>query len=121
MREAANEQALQVKIQEVEAMATMTANPEQTQNPDPPRWFTNMLKYLLRTPLHCIFSKSIMLLVFRGRKTGKVYSTPVSYLREGDMVTAFTDGPWQRNLLGGAPITLYLRGKAVEGFAEIID
>lgn len=98
--------------------AAMTA---QTRSSDPPRWFTNLLKFLLRTPLHVIFSKSIMLLQFRGRKTGKVYSTPVSYLREGDVVTAFTDSPWQRNLLGGAPVTVYLKGKAVKGVAKVID
>jgi hypothetical protein len=93
----------------------------QIQSSDPPQWFTNLLKYVLRSPLHGIFSKSIMLLVFRGRKTGRIYSTPVSYLREGDVVTAFTDSPWQRNLRGGAPITAYLKGRAVEGFAEVID
>jgi hypothetical protein len=110
-------------------MANMTARPPakiaaetaQTKNADPPRWFTNLLRWLLRTPLHGIFSKSIMLLEFRGRKTGKLYCTPVSYLREGDVVTAFTDSPWQRNLCGGAPVTLYLKGKPVKGFAEVID
>ena len=101
--------------------ARTTRNAEHTASADPPRWFTNMLKYVLRTPLHGIFSKSIMLLVFRGRKTGKLYSTPVSYLREGGVVTAFTDSPWQRNLLGGAPVTLYLKGKAVKGFAQVIN
>jgi hypothetical protein len=99
------------------SMATITA----TKSSDPPQWFTNVLKYVLRTPLHGIFSKSIMLLECRGRKTGRVYRIPVSYLREGDVVTAFTDSPWQRNLLGGAPVTVYLKGKAVEGFAEVID
>jgi len=93
----------------------------QTHRSDPPRWFTNLLKYLLRTPSHFIFSKSMMLLEFRGRKSGKLYSTPVSYMREGDVVTAFTDSPWQRNLLGGAPVTVYLKGKAVEGYCEVID
>jgi hypothetical protein len=94
---------------------------EQTHISDPPRWFTGLLKYLLRTPLHGVFSKSIMLLEFRGHKTGRVYCTPVSYLREGDVVIAFTDSPWQRNLLGGAPVTMYLKGKPVEGLAEVID
>lgn len=101
--------------------ATRAAKPAQAQSSDPPRWFTNLLKYVLRTPLHGIFSKSIMLLVFRGRKTGRVYKTPVSYVREGNVVTAFTDSPWQRNLLGGAPVTVYLKGKAVKGFAKVID
>jgi len=98
-----------------------TAERAQGQSSDPPRWFTTLLKYLLRTPLHGIFSKSIMLLEFRGRKSGRVYSTPVSYLREGNVVTAFTDSPWQRNLLGGAPVTLYLKGKAVKGKAKVIN
>lgn len=103
-------------------MAPRTAvKPEQTQVSDPPRWFTNMLKFVLRSPLHGIFSKSIMLIEFRGRKTGTVYSTPVSYLREGDVVTSFTDSRWHRNLTGGAPVTVYLKGKAVKGFAEVID
>ena len=114
-----------VETQGAEAMAHGAArtavNTAQTPSSDPPQWFTNVLKYVLRTPLHGIFSKSIMLLLFRGRKTGRVYSTPLSYLREGDVVTAFTDSPWQRNLLGGAPVTVYLKGKAVAGFAEVID
>jgi hypothetical protein len=102
---------------------TNTAAKEvQAPSADPPRWFTNLLKYLLRTPLHGIFSKSIMLLVFRGRKSGRVYSTPVSYLREGDVVTAFTDSRWQYNLRGEAPVlvTVYLKGKAVRGLAEVV-
>jgi hypothetical protein len=102
------------------AARTAAIRPE-VQDTDPPRWFTNLLRYLLRTPLHGIFSKSIMLLAFRGRKTGRVYTTPVSYLREGDVVTAFTDSPWQRNLLAGAPVVLYLKGKAVKGFAKVVD
>ena len=104
------------------AVGSVTKTP-QTQISDPPRWFTDLMKYLLRSPLHGIFSKNTMLLVFRGRKTGKVFSTPVDYLhlREGDVLTAFTDSPWQRNLLGGAPVTLYLKGKVVKGFAEVID
>ncbi len=107
------------------SVATTAAKTAQTQRPDPPQWFTNILKYVLRTPSHFVFSKSITLLEFRGRRTGQVYSTPVSYLREGDVVTAFTDSPWQRNLLGAAgapvPVTLYLKGKRVEGFAEVIN
>jgi hypothetical protein len=114
-----------MEIREVKSMAKIAAKSApktaQTKSSDPPKWFTNLLKFLLRTPLHIIFSKSIMLLQFRGRKSGKVYSTPVSYLREGDVVTAFTDSPWQRNLLGGAPVTLYLKGKAVKGVAKVIN
>ena len=45
----------------------------------------------------------------------------MSYLREGDVVTAFTDSPWQRNLRGGAPVTVYLKGKAVKGVAKVIN
>jgi hypothetical protein len=106
-------------------MATMTsrtvAKTAHTRSGDPPRWFTNLLKYVLRTPSHFIFSKSITLLEFRGRRTGRDYCTPVSYLREGNVVTAFTDSPWQRNLVGGARVTVYLKGKPVEGIAQVIN
>ncbi len=46
-----------------------------------------------RSPLHFLVSKSIMLITFTGRKTGNRYTTPISYLPEGDTVTVFTHAP----------------------------
>jgi deazaflavin-dependent oxidoreductase (nitroreductase family) len=62
-------------------------------------------------------SKSILLITFTGRKTGKTYTTPVSYSQYGDQVTIFTHADWWKNLRGGASVTLRLRGRELQGQA----
>ena len=37
------------------------------------------MRFILRSPLHGMVSKTITLISFTGRKSGKAYSTPVSY------------------------------------------
>ena len=75
---------------------------------------------MLRSPLHRIVSRSIMLITFTGRKSGKSYTTPISYLRDGDMVTAFTGANWSRNLIDGAPVTLNIKNKEYQGQADVV-
>ncbi len=54
-----------------------------------------------------------MLITFTGRQTGKVYITPVRYLKTGDAVWAFTsvENSWWKNLRGGASVRLRIEGK----------
>jgi hypothetical protein len=47
-------------------------------------------------------SRSVMLITFTGKKSGKAYLTPINYARKGDQVTAFTGAKWWRNSEGGA-------------------
>lgn len=75
---------------------------------------------MLRSPLHRIVSRSIMLITFTGRKSGKSYTTPISYLRDDDMVTAFTGANWSRNLIDGAPVTLNIKNKEYQGQADVV-
>jgi deazaflavin-dependent oxidoreductase (nitroreductase family) len=76
------------------------------------------MKFILRSPLHRVVSKFILLISFTGRKSGKTYTTPVSYSQENDQVTIFTHATWWKNLRGGAPVTLRIRGRELHGFAE---
>ncbi|MBS0580370.1 MAG: nitroreductase family deazaflavin-dependent oxidoreductase [Proteobacteria bacterium] len=71
-----------------------------------------MMRMLLRSPLHFLLSKSLMLITFRGRKSGRLFTTPVRYIRCGDAVRCFTaaENLWWRNLRGGAQVTLRLEG-----------
>lgn len=78
------------------------------------------MRFILRSPLHGMVSKTITLITFTGRKSGKTYSTPVSYSEAGDMVTIFTHGEWYKNLVG-APVTLRIRGKDYTGQAEVTE
>ncbi len=76
------------------------------------------MKLVLRSPVHRMVSKTVLLITFTGRKSGKTYTTPVDYSQDGDQVTIFTHANWWKNLRGGAPVTLRLRGRELQGLAE---
>ena len=76
------------------------------------------MKFILRSPLHGMVSKYLTLITFTGCKSGKTYTTPVSYSQEGDQVYIFTHANWWKNLHNGAPVTLRLRGRNLQGLAE---
>ncbi|MGE5223770.1 MAG: nitroreductase/quinone reductase family protein [Omnitrophica WOR_2 bacterium] len=78
------------------------------------------MKFMLRSRMHGLVSSSILLISFTGRKSGKTYSTPVSYSQTGDQVTIFTHAAWWKNLRSGAPVTLRLRGLEIQGIAETV-
>lgn len=86
-----------------------------------PPIFNRMMSAILRSPLHPVASRSVMLITFTGRKTGKRYTTPISYLRQGNKVTAFTGAKWSRNLVGGAPVTLNIKNKDYQGTADVVE
>jgi deazaflavin-dependent oxidoreductase (nitroreductase family) len=79
-----------------------------------------IMKSLLKSPIHSVVSEKIMIITFTGRKSGKQYSTPVSYFRENDSVYCFTHGGWWRNIKDGAHVTLRIQGAVYRGFAEAI-
>ena len=72
---------------------------------------------LLRSPLHSLVSDSILLLTFTGSKTGNEYTTPVGYwVKDGHLVVT-TRSPWWRNLKGGQPVSMLVRGQHRDGIA----
>lgn len=58
-----------------------------------------------------------MLITFEGRWSGGEYTTPVGYRQEGDTLWVLTHSDWWKNLRGGRPVTLRLRGERREGVA----
>ena len=78
-------------------------------------------RFILRSPLHGVMSKNIMLISFTGRQSGKHYTVPISYVQDGDTVIGFTDAKWARNLRGGALVTLWVRGRAHAGTGTAIS
>jgi hypothetical protein len=78
---------------------------------------------LLRSPLHGVMSKDVMLIRFTGRRSGRTFTTPVSYIQEGQTVRCFTGSEtrWWRNLRGGASVSLRIRGQDRRGRAEAIS
>lgn len=93
---------------------------ETTATPSVPPFVTSFMKMVLRSPVHGIVSKTILLITFTGRKSGKTYTTPVDYSQEGDQIFIFTHANWWKNLQGGAPVTLRIQGRELQGLAEAV-
>ena len=81
----------------------------------------DFVKFFLRTPLY-LFMGDTMLITVTGRKTGKKYTTPVGFYRDGNIlwVLSSRDRTWWRNLQKGANVEMRIRGKDVTGFAEAV-
>lgn len=92
-----------------------------SQTPTVPPLANRFMKFVLRSRLHPMVSKTILLITFTGRKSGKTYSTPVSYSQHGDQIYVFTHGNWWKNLRGGAPVTLLIQGRELQGLAEPVE
>jgi deazaflavin-dependent oxidoreductase (nitroreductase family) len=84
------------------------------------RAFNNVPKALLRSPLHGLMSKRLLLITVHGRKTGTLYTTPVGYVEDGDTLLVSSDSAWSRNLTGGARVRLWFRGERRWAWAELI-
>ena len=90
-------------------------------------WFDPIMKGLLRSPLHGLISKNMMLITYTGRKSGEKFTTPVNYLSMKQdehqflATTSMRERVWWRNLRGGAPVTVRLRGKDYPATAEVIE
>ena len=78
------------------------------------------MKFVLRSPLHGMVSKTVLLITFTGRKSGKTYATPVSYSQEGNQVHTFTHATWWKNLRSDTPVSLRIRGRELQGLPEMI-
>jgi hypothetical protein len=89
-----------------------------TANGGIPPAINNTIKFILRSPLHGILSKNFLLISFTGRKSGRTFTTPVSYSRDGNCLYIFTHAAWWKNLSPNHPITLRLLGKDVQGLPE---
>jgi hypothetical protein len=77
---------------------------------------------LLGSLLHWPLSRWFAVLAWSGRKTGRRYSTPLSYVREGATAYITTGDKWWRNLTGGAPVTMRIAGQWHNGVATpVID
>ena len=102
-----------------------TSQKNSSEQPAPtPAWVNKMMMWLLRSPLHGTVSKKMMLMTVTGRKSGKKYTFPVSYIREGGGMICMSNRvgrTWWKNLRGGADVTLRLRGKAVAGYATVVE
>ena len=90
-------------------------------------WFVRLgnpiFTALLRSPLHGLVDSGTLLISVTGRRSGRVYATPVNYLPDGDRLTVVSlrERTWWRNLRGGAAVGLHLRRTPRRGRASVIE
>jgi len=80
-----------------------------------------MMKLFLKTPLlQGRIGKQLALLTFTGRRTGRMYTIPLSYERSGNHLLFLTRKRrlWWRNFTDQPAVELRLAGKVVQGTAR---
>lgn len=86
-------------------------------------WFNTIVRTLLRSPLHFFMSEHTLLMTYRGRRSGRLYTTPMNYVRDGDgfYITSLRTHTWWRNLRNGIPVELTVQGKKLRAHAEVVE
>jgi deazaflavin-dependent oxidoreductase (nitroreductase family) len=93
-------------------------------------WFMNnifnpLVRLILHSPLHGMVSDSILLITYKGRKSGKEYSLPVQYVQDNRTIYVIVGMPekkiWWCNLRRGAKVHLWLAGKGMIGEAALLE
>jgi F420H(2)-dependent quinone reductase len=72
-----------------------------------------LIRTLLGSPLHGVLDDSVLVLHLTGRKTGRRYDIPVSYVDMDGKLAIGTDARWRVNLRGGADVEVTLHGRQV--------
>jgi deazaflavin-dependent oxidoreductase (nitroreductase family) len=85
------------------------------------RIYNPIVILILHSPLHSLIDKSTILITYTGRKSGKKYTIPVSYVHDGDtlMMISQKEHSWWKNLRGGAQVTLYMQGQTLKARGEV--
>jgi deazaflavin-dependent oxidoreductase (nitroreductase family) len=77
------------------------------------------MRALLSLPFATPLSRRLMLVHLTGRKTGRHYRQPVSYVRDGDTLLTPGGGRWTRNLTEGEPVRVRFRGRNVTAYPTL--
>ena len=87
------------------------------------KFYNAIVRWLLRSPLHGLLSKSTMLITVSGRRSGKLYTVPVNYVREGGTLTvsSLRDRTWWKNVRGGATVAVRVQGQGLTGTADVLE
>ncbi len=86
--------------------------------------FNPLISGILRSPFHWLLSPGLLLITVTGRRTGRRYTIPVGYQRDGEtlavMVSEARRKSWWRTYLEPAPVELRLRGRELRGEASVV-
>jgi hypothetical protein len=78
------------------------------------------MRFVLRLPIATPLGKRLMLVYLTGRKTGRHFRQPVSYIRDGETLLTPGGGRWKLNLVGGEPTHVRLGGRDISLQPELV-
>jgi hypothetical protein len=78
------------------------------------------MRAVLSLPFPTPLSGNLMLISYTGRKSGKAYRQPVSYVPDGEVLLTPGGGRWTLNLAGERPVLIRLRGHDVASRPELV-
>jgi hypothetical protein len=79
------------------------------------------MRRILALPFATPLSKRLMLLYLTGRRSGRSYRQPVSYVRDGDSLLTPGGGNWKLNLEPGRTERIRLGGRDVTARPDLIE
>lgn len=77
-------------------------------------------KFVLRLPFETPMSWRLILLSYTGRKSGREYTIPVSYVEEDNTLLVPSGGTWKNNLKNGLAVRIRLRGREQSAIPQVI-
>jgi hypothetical protein len=78
------------------------------------------MRVILALPFATPLSGRLMLAFLTGRRTGRTYRQPLSYVRDGDTLLTPGGGRWRLNVRDGEPVPVRLRGREVIARPEVV-
>lgn len=79
------------------------------------KFINRLVVLLLGSPAHRVLSGALVVVRYRGRRTGVTHRTPTQYARSGDEIVILAGHAatktWWRNFVGGYDLDLLLRGR----------
>ena len=79
------------------------------------------MRRVLGLPVATPLGRSLMLAYIVGRKTGKTYRQPLSYVRDGEALLTPGGGKWKLNLAADVPVRIRLRGTDIRATPEVVS
>lgn len=80
------------------------------------------IAWILRSPLHGVMSRNLLLMTYVGAKSGVTRTRPLSYVEVGGRIYLCTrSSAWWRNLRSGRPVDLRFRGRRVAATPVVLD
>jgi deazaflavin-dependent oxidoreductase (nitroreductase family) len=84
-----------------------------------------VISAILRSPLHPLLSGMVVLLRYRGRRSGRRYTIPLQYIEHDErVVVAAFDADrkqWWRNVQEGPEVEVLHRGRWRSARAEVVE